>query len=292
MIYVATVEHYRDWEEKKVTSFMFVCADSTVKAVEQISNYYGEEYLEDITISPFSPDNFIFLDEEYDELFHDFALHAGDNVCWQEVLMARKVNKDYVSQYSKIIMTQPLAHGKYIQLTYEKDTDGKWRARYSTNSAYHICQYDGNFRNCKDCGALDEDFDVEFCLNKEQILSAGAVSVRVNECLGSGLEVQFIDQRYKEIVMEVICKEKLNTIFWRHEHGNDWSWADLDEVIATYEDEPYTELSYWQPVRREGSEEILYHVFFCKSCDKPILAVDANHDYRYCPHCGKAIWRD
>jgi hypothetical protein len=40
---------------------------------------------------------------------------------------------------------------------------------------------------------LDEDFDVGFCLNKEQILSAGAVSVRVNECLGSGLEVQFID---------------------------------------------------------------------------------------------------
>lgn len=82
MIYVATVEHYRDWEEKKITSFMFVCADSTVKAVEQISNYYGEECLEDVTISPFSPDNFIFLDEEYDELFHDFALHTGDNVCW------------------------------------------------------------------------------------------------------------------------------------------------------------------------------------------------------------------
>ena len=107
--------------------------------------------------------------------------------------MARKVNKDYVSQYKKIIITQPLAHEKYIQLTYEKDMDNKWRARYSTNSAYHICQYDGIFRNCKDCGALDEEFDVEFCLNKEQILSAGAVSVRANECLAAGLEVQFID---------------------------------------------------------------------------------------------------
>ena len=41
MIYVATVEHYQDWDEKKTTSFMFVCADSTVKAVEQISDYYG-----------------------------------------------------------------------------------------------------------------------------------------------------------------------------------------------------------------------------------------------------------
>lgn len=82
MIYVATVEHYQDWDEKKTTSFMFVWANSTVKAVEQISDYYGEECLEDITISPFSPNDFIFLNEEYNELFHDFALHAGDNVVW------------------------------------------------------------------------------------------------------------------------------------------------------------------------------------------------------------------
>lgn len=82
MIYVATVEHYQEWNEEKVTSFMFVCADSTVKAVQQISDYYGEECLEDITLSPFSPDNFLLLNGNDDELFHDFALHAGDNVVW------------------------------------------------------------------------------------------------------------------------------------------------------------------------------------------------------------------
>ena len=60
--------------------------------------------------------------------------------------------------------------------------------------------------------------------------------------------------------MDIVCKEKLNTIFWRHDGEKEWNWAGLDEVISTYEDEPYTELSYWQPVRREGSEEILYHV--------------------------------
>ena len=82
MIYEVLVKHYEEWDNKMITSYMFVCADSIVKAVEQVSNYYGEEYLEDITLAPFSPDNFIFLDEEYDELFHDFALHAGDNVVW------------------------------------------------------------------------------------------------------------------------------------------------------------------------------------------------------------------
>ena len=106
--------------------------------------------------------------------------------------MARKINKDYVNQYSKVIMTQPLAHGKYIQLTYEKD-DIKWRARYSTNSAFHICPYDGNFRNCRDCGALDDNFNVNYCLKKEQVISAGALSNRINDCLKAGLQVQFVD---------------------------------------------------------------------------------------------------
>ena len=82
MIYIATVKHYEEWDDKMITSYMFIAAPSTVKAVEQISDYYGENYLEDITLTPFSPDNFLFVSEEYDELFHDFALHAGDNVVW------------------------------------------------------------------------------------------------------------------------------------------------------------------------------------------------------------------
>ena len=84
MIYVATVKHYVEWNEKMATAHMFIAADSTVKAVQQISDYYGENCLEDITLAPFSPDDFLFVDEEFDELFHDFALHAGDNVVWQE----------------------------------------------------------------------------------------------------------------------------------------------------------------------------------------------------------------
>ena len=106
--------------------------------------------------------------------------------------MGRKVNKDYVNQYSKIIMTQPLAHGKYIQQVYDKTSDG-WRVSHSTNSIYHICPYDGIFRNCRDCGALEDDFDIKFCLKKQQIISSGALSNRVNDCLNVNLDVQFID---------------------------------------------------------------------------------------------------
>ena len=82
MIYVATVTHYEEWDDKSKVCFMLICADTTVQAVQKISDYYGENCLENITLAPFSPDNFLFVGEEYDELFHDFALHAGDNVCW------------------------------------------------------------------------------------------------------------------------------------------------------------------------------------------------------------------
>lgn len=82
MIYIATVKYYDDFDDKRVTSFMFIAANSTSKAVEQLDDFFGENNLLDVTISAFSPDNFLEINEEFDELFHDFALHAGDNVVW------------------------------------------------------------------------------------------------------------------------------------------------------------------------------------------------------------------
>lgn len=92
--------------------------------------------------------------------------------------------------------------------------------------------------------------------------------------------------------MDVICKPKYNVIFWRNSANDNWQCEDLEAMITAYTDEPYTELEYWQPVRREGSEEILYHVYFCQKCRGPILSVDADPEYKFCPHCGRAIWRE
>ena len=92
--------------------------------------------------------------------------------------------------------------------------------------------------------------------------------------------------------MEVVCKEKYNVIFWRNSPAEEWNCEDLDVIIDAYQDEPYTELEYWKPVKRENTDEILYHVFFCKECDQPVLTVDANHEYKFCPHCGRAIWSE
>jgi hypothetical protein len=101
----------------------------------------------------------------------------------------RKINADYLKSYSKIILIQPLKTGEVRQV-YTREGKG-WRVTHETTTAFHICPYDGIFRSCKDCGALEDDFDVEFCLKKIQVFSAGALCNRINDCLKSGLEVKF-----------------------------------------------------------------------------------------------------
>ena len=39
MMYVMKVEHYEEWSEKVKPTFMFVCADTTVEAVQYVSDY-------------------------------------------------------------------------------------------------------------------------------------------------------------------------------------------------------------------------------------------------------------
>lgn len=92
--------------------------------------------------------------------------------------------------------------------------------------------------------------------------------------------------------MDVICKPKYNVIFWRNPGEEEWNCEDLDEIIESYQCEPFTELRYIAPVHRENSDEILYHIFECSECEKTILTVDVNHGYEFCPHCGRAIWRE
>lgn len=95
--------------------------------------------------------------------------------------------------------------------------------------------------------------------------------------------------------MDIVCKEKHNVIFWRNTPAEEWSCEDLDVMVNTYEKlvkgetDSYTELEYFAPVKRDGTDDILYHIFKCRNCAKTILTVDANHEYKYCPHCGAAI---
>lgn len=82
MIFEVKVEYHEEWDEKIESSSIFVCADSVIKAVQQVSNYYGENILESIDVRPFSPDNFLIFTEEDEELFRIVKHHLEENVVW------------------------------------------------------------------------------------------------------------------------------------------------------------------------------------------------------------------
>ena len=103
----------------------------------------------------------------------------------------RKINKDYIKDYSQVVLIQPLKSGVVRQIYTQ--ANGKWAVLHSTTSPFHICPYDGVFRDCKVWGALEDDFDINYCLNKIQDVSPGALVNRINDCINAGLEVQFID---------------------------------------------------------------------------------------------------
>lgn len=129
--------------------------------------------------------------------------------------MVRRLNEKYINGYDRIILTQPLAHGTNIQQIYEKDGT-RWRLSYASTSVHHICPYDGVFRNCRDCGALDEDFDLKFCTKKTSYVSSGALVERIVDCKRAGLSVTFTDQ---ENVMEKIDNRDCYWYYWRDEEN-------------------------------------------------------------------------
>lgn len=89
--------------------------------------------------------------------------------------------------------------------------------------------------------------------------------------------------------MEVICKPKYNAIFWRENASEDWDWTELDDMIHDYTDNPKTTLDFAWTVKKAGTDEILYYVYFCDECEECIISVDPDPGYEYCPHCGRKV---
>lgn len=106
--------------------------------------------------------------------------------------MARRINQNYIQRYDRVVLIQPLAHNTELRQVYDR-TDKGWKLTYETSSIHHVCPYDGVFRNCNDCGALDENFDIKFCTNKTQYYTIGALCERVLDCVRAGLKVDFIN---------------------------------------------------------------------------------------------------
>ncbi len=98
-----------------------------------------------------------------------------------------KITKGYVNRFDKIKFTQVLPSGRYV---YEEYTwhplIKQWYIQYSSDSVYHICPYDGIFRECKDCEvyneAIDDEKFIELCSARTCWVSSNELARRCTLC--------------------------------------------------------------------------------------------------------------
>ena len=99
--------------------------------------------------------------------------------------------RQYLNTYTVIIFTQKLANGAKLFETYRKiDGFNRWVIDYSSTSAYHICPFDGNFRECESCEGYN-DINGVYCLSKQKVVSTHELSRRIVLYLESGGKLEY-----------------------------------------------------------------------------------------------------
>lgn len=109
--------------------------------------------------------------------------------------MVDKITKGYVNHYQTIKMTQMLPSGRHVYVMYTKiKNKDQWQATYSTDSAYHICPFDGRFINCQDCDVYSTDKEyIDNCLLHSEMVSSKEMASRANACAkASDCTIEFL----------------------------------------------------------------------------------------------------
>ena len=100
--------------------------------------------------------------------------------------MANKITRGYVNHYQTIKMVQTLPSGRHVFVEYIKIGKDKWTPKYSTDSAYHICPYDGRFQDCIACEAfteaLNDEMIVKNCQKHTEEISSTEMAQRAAAC--------------------------------------------------------------------------------------------------------------
>ena len=99
------------------------------------------------------------------------------------------ITSEYINTYTHIILEQPLKNDKFLYEEYIHRGD-LWERLYFSNSSYHLCPYDGSFRECKTCGLDGGNFDIAYCLSKQEFTPISVLVQRIKQCQAAGLRVE------------------------------------------------------------------------------------------------------
>ena len=82
MFYKAKLTYYNEVDYTEHKASLLICADKFKDVVSKLSDYYGEEQLDEICISPFSPDDMLIFEEKETDLYDEVIMRLGAEVIW------------------------------------------------------------------------------------------------------------------------------------------------------------------------------------------------------------------
>lgn len=85
MVFNIGVDFYDEYDEKEVKEVGFYFGENFDEVFHNIINYYGEDEILHLSITPFSPDNGLMFDcnkEEDMKIYASTKLNLEDKVIW------------------------------------------------------------------------------------------------------------------------------------------------------------------------------------------------------------------
>lgn len=82
MMYIAKVKYYIPEEGKSEENCLFISGDNYSDITKKLIGFYGENEVEDMFISLFGPDDFIYFDEEDKHLFEIVKDKLEKKIVW------------------------------------------------------------------------------------------------------------------------------------------------------------------------------------------------------------------
>jgi len=85
MVYKVVVNYYDDFDKKEEKKGLFLIAESYTNVINKLTDYFGEEDLLEIKVTPWSPDDFVQFDldnPDEDWLFNKVDSDIRKNIIW------------------------------------------------------------------------------------------------------------------------------------------------------------------------------------------------------------------
>lgn len=107
--------------------------------------------------------------------------------------------KGYINRFNKIILTQPLANGRFVQQIFTrlpifKGQNYQWEITYKNFSEFPFCEYRGEFIDCDKCYNNTARPPKSFCKKKVERIDSNEIIHRCEAAQSADINIDLINE--------------------------------------------------------------------------------------------------